>query len=76
MKGACTAIHKQCRGGKAKEKGNESATIADRLGTLPGSVRISKRAKAKAKGSKESVMFVESLDIRPRSVLTCITKEE
>ena len=40
----------------------------DRLGIFPASVRSPKKAKAKAKDSKESVMCVESSGIRPGGV--------
>jgi hypothetical protein len=45
-----------------------NAATVDRRGILPGSVLTNKRAKAKAKDSRESAMCAESSGIRPGSV--------
>ena len=49
---------------KAKGKANETVTIALRPGIMRGSVRTSKKARAKAKASKENVTTAEKKDTR------------
>ncbi len=50
----CMLLHSKVRA-KAKEKEEETATIADRPGIIPESAPTRKRARVKEKVSKESI---------------------